>query len=642
MKPGPRASSWGYRIALAILLVTNLAVLGWVVWPTTQGRAVDLPFAPKNATTTTSATASPTEIVPTASAAPSSTPVPVDLQDPAAVEEALRSQGLLILAMRDGQFSHLFAYHPLYLPLTRLTRNAWDDASPALSPDGQRLAYRSRQNGYWDLYILDLGTGEETRLTDTPEFEDSPTWSPDGLWIAYERYNGVSLDIYIQPLDDLSAEPIQLTDDPGIDRSPAWSPGGREIAFVSSRTGEEEIWLARLDNIDDRFYNASNSPQSLDRYPAWSPDGRYLAWSANNNGDPNLAVWDSSSPEQPARLVGEGDQVAWSPDGSTLFSNLGGPNATGLAAYAVTSQRLSIPYMPLPGEIYGLTWVRGPLPEWLAGAASSPDQTPAQALWQPVLTKMIAPAGRAALVELPDVTAPQATLQDAVDEAFVAMRQQIAQETGWDVLSSLENAFVPLTTPTLPSFQDDWLYTGRAIALNPLLLSAGWMSLTREDYQGQTFWRVYLKARYQDGSMGAPLTEMAWDLNARYSGDTRAYEQGGQFGQVPTGYWIDLTEIARRYGWERLPSSINWRTFYGSIRFNQFVMTGGLEWRQAMADLYPPEALVTSTPLPTFTSTSTRTPQQPPISMTVTPMPTITSVPTRRPTWTPLPEQPAP
>ena len=62
--------------------------------------------------------------------------------------------------------------------------------------------YSSRQNGYWDLYILDLETGEQTRLTDTPEYEGSPTWSPDGQWIAYERYNGVSLDIYLQSLTD--------------------------------------------------------------------------------------------------------------------------------------------------------------------------------------------------------------------------------------------------------------------------------------------------------------------------------------------------------------------------------------------------------------------------------------------------------
>jgi len=41
-------------------------------------------------------------------------------------------------------------------------------------------------------------------------------------------------------------------------------------------------------------------------------------------------------------------------------------------------------------------------------------------------------------------------LHDAVDEAFNALRQQVASETGWDALSSLENAYIPLTSRPNP------------------------------------------------------------------------------------------------------------------------------------------------------------------------------------------------
>lgn len=631
-------SSWGYRIALAILVLTNLFALGWIAQPLLERQGIRLPFYPVSQAEP--AAASPT-LSPTSSQipqTPTDTVVPISLQGSGSPEENLHEQGVMVLAIRDGNFIHLFAYHPLYLPLTRLTSTPWDDADPALSPDGKRLAFRSRQNGYWDIYALDLETGQKTRLTDTPEYEGSPTWSPDGQWIAFERYNGVSLDIYIQSLTDPKAEPIQLTDDPGTDRSPAWSPGGREVAFVSSRTGDEEIWLARLDRIDDRFINASNSPLTRDRFPVWSPDSARLAWSASKSGDRRLAVWDTTHPENSPRIIGEGDQPAWSPDGDILFTRLSDPNQVGLTAYTASAGRLAVPYMALPGEMYGMTWVKGPLPAWLDQVTRSPDTHSAQALWRPALTRTVEPQGRAGLVTLVDVTAPQPMLQDSVDEAFNALRSQIAVETGWDVLSSLENAYVPLTSPPTPTLQDDWLYTGRAFALNQLLLSAGWMTVVRDDFQGQTYWRVLLKARYQDGSMGVPVTEMIWDLNARYAGDTRAYEQGGKLGQVPTGYWIDLTEITQRYGWERMPAWINWRTFYPSIRFNQFVITGGLEWNQAMEALYPPEALSTATPMPTYTPTVTETFEFTPRPVTVTPTPTLTQVPTRRPTWTPLPQ----
>jgi TolB protein len=84
--------------------------------------------------------------------------------------------------------------------------------------------------------------------------------------------------------------------------------------------------------------------------------------------------------------------------------------------------------------------------------------------------------------------------------------------------------------------------------------------VTREDFGSQTYWRVFLRSRFQDGSQGTPLHRIPWDFYARNSGDPRAYEQGGKLMEsIPQGYWIDFTQIARGYGWERLPSLSSWR-----------------------------------------------------------------------------------
>lgn len=577
--------------------------------------------------------------IPTQPVTPENTVEPISLGS-ASAEERLRSEGVLILAMRDGNISHLFAYHPLYLPLTRLTQTPWDDQTPAVSPDGKKLAYSSRQNGYWDLYVLDLETGQRTRLTDTPEYEASPSWSPDGQWVAFERFNGANLDIYIQAIDQPGGDAIQLTNDPGIDRSPAWSPQGREIAFVSTRSGDEEIWLARLDDIDNRFANISRSPLARDHYPVWTAGGEKLAWASERGserigGERRLAVWEAGKFDQPGRLIGEGDMVAWSPDSAILFSVVQAPNHSNLAAYSTNDGRLVMPFTPLPGSPSGMSWVKGPLPAWLEAEINKNGPAEFPPLWEPVLTRSGAPAGRSGVVPLQDVTAPQPMLHDATDESFNLLRQQIGAETGWDALSSLENAYVALTSPSTPSMEDDWLFTGRAFALNPLLHTGGWMAIAREDFAGKTYWRVYLKARYQDGSMGAPIPQMVWEINARFAGDTKAYEQGGRLSQAPAGYWVDLTELAGRYGWERLPSWVNWRSFYPAIRFNQFAMTGGLDWFQAMSQLYPPEAMITATPLPTYTQAVVFA--TPTLGQTSTPTPTVTLPANRRPTWTPLP-----
>ena len=60
--------------------------------------------------------------------------------------------------------------------------------------------------------------------------------------------------------------------------SPAWSPDGSKLAFVSSRSGDEEIYLARADGSGVTRLTRSAGP---DLSPAWSSDGRRLAFSRN-------------------------------------------------------------------------------------------------------------------------------------------------------------------------------------------------------------------------------------------------------------------------------------------------------------------------------------------------------------------------
>jgi len=650
-----RNAQWSIRLTpLGVLVIfgCNLVFLLILVFPILQSRP-DLKGLPgwfqRNTETPTAtiepeAASSPTStITPTASLTPlpsSETPkpettLPINLH-----------QGVIILSMQEGNHSHLFAYQPVEgldrepFALMRLTYGAWDDRDPSVSPDGHKVVFSSNRNGYWDIYILDLTTGIVDRFTDSLVYDGGPAWSPDGLWIVYESYVDDNLEIFIKSASEPDLEAIRLTSNNASDHSPAWSPQGRQIAFVSTRSGDPEIWLADLDQAEENsFVNLSQRPLDLDSQPAWSPDGSALVWASVEAGYHNLFLWEKEQPPGESRNIGSGDLPVWSPDGKFVLTALFSPDIQYLTAYPQPGEGLVIPPLALPGWVSGLAWsdiAFSKIRQEPFREAASASPTP---LWQPVLTPVAeGPGNRRYLVEIEDVEAPFPFLQDLVDESFRALRQDLGTQVGWDFLSSLENAYVPLTAPLDPGMGNDWLYTGRAFAFNSAPLNAGWIVVIREDFGAQIYWRVYLRVRFQDGSAGMPLKDQPWNFDARYQGDPEAYEMGGQLQEVlPEGYWYDFTQLAHGYGWDRLPALTAWRASYPATRFNEFAARSGLDWTSAMLEIYPPEVLHTPTVVvpPTRTPTPTsRWYQTPTPTQTPTPRPTLTPV---EPTFTPSP-----
>ena len=71
---------------------------------------------------------------------------------------------------------------------------------PRFSPDGQRIAFRSRRNQKPGLYVVDIGGNNETSITTSDE-AGFPTWSPDGQYIAFLSNREGLWAIYIMSRD---------------------------------------------------------------------------------------------------------------------------------------------------------------------------------------------------------------------------------------------------------------------------------------------------------------------------------------------------------------------------------------------------------------------------------------------------------
>ncbi len=573
-------------IIIAALSAIVLALLGspWLIQILSPDSASASNHSEAQAQSTATSTFQPTAtetLAPTPTATPFS-PQPVEAGGSASLE------GLMILSVSDASlsesgYSQLFNHQLLGQPFTRLTSGAWDDVDPAISPDGQRVAFASDRSGAWDLHVLDLLTGETTQLTDDAEYDGNPSWSPDGAWLAYEHFADGNQEIFIQPIDG-SVDPVLITAGNGADYAPAWRPNAQQIAFVSDRGGSPQIWSVDLEvEGDARFQNLVENA-NIQNSPAWSPDGAWLAWSQMDDGAWTIYARNLDDANSSPRRIGFGEHPHWSFSGSTILAELRGPNETYLTAYTLSGGIALAPEL-LPSQLDGFTWGVGslpdPLPQPLQDAAAVTPRSPSSQ----------APS---AIVDLTGVNAPFAQLNQVAMPEFEALRARAAQLLGWDALSELSNAFVPLNQPLSPDRQQDWLYTGRAFELQSGLVNAGWMAIVKEEFEGQTYWRVYLKAA---GDLGRPLTELPWDLNARFSFAESEYQAGGELAEsLPEGTWLDFTALAADFGFERVPALGNWRSYYQGALFNLFVFRQGLAWQDAMLQLYSPSDLATPQP----------------------------------------------
>ena len=498
------------------------------------------------------------------------------------------ASGIMVLAMGDGRYQHLFAYHPVYLPLTRITTGDFDFNDPAINPDGTQIAYCDTSSGKWNVAILNLVDNSMFQVTNSEAYACAPSWSPDGQWLAYESVSDGKLDIFLQSVSDFSSPAVPLTDGLGNNFDPAWAPGGREIAFVSDRNGHQEIWLANLDASTDRLTTLKSSDEADYTHPRWSSDGTTLLWQKTSD----MAViekLDRSVEGSRPVTIGTGSMPTWGTNNQGVVAVLQTPNGYELVSYRKDPTRALFPSIQLPDRVTALTWQSGRFVENMGKYLDTIDLPAPAALMEPEVVDTT--TGLLDWVYLEGVDAPEPYLSDSVNSNFASMRSVLENELGWDFLGILENASLSLPNEPQAESNLNWLYTGRAIAVNLAPLDAGWLVVSREDFNGRTYWRVWLKCREQDGTCGAPIKMSVWDFNSRSNGDNAAFENGGRNSAPPGGYWLDFTAFAMRFGWDRIPAESNWRSYFPSTQLNLFVHSDGLSWREAMSERFPTETI---------------------------------------------------
>jgi TolB protein len=175
---------------------------------------------------------------------------------------------------------------------TRLTTTLRDETTPALSPDGQRLAYAYLESDVTKLYVANANGTNPQRAAPTFGFDGSietyPSWAP-GNALAFVATNGGTADIF-ETVG--GAAPSLLAGGNTAEVEPAFSADGKTLAFVSNRTGSVEIFLM---NVAARTVTQLTSGSGSKSQPGWTPDGR-LVYVETVGGTTHLRWIDPADP----------------------------------------------------------------------------------------------------------------------------------------------------------------------------------------------------------------------------------------------------------------------------------------------------------------------------------------------------------
>jgi len=239
-----------------------------------------------------------------------------------------------------------------------LKRTYGRDSSFSISPDGSKIIYAKLGDyeqfyKFYDLYLFDLETEKETRLSEGLRARD-PSWSPNPdpdpdnpQIVAVINQSGtnnlalINLHSPSSPGTNSSINEnqhlykpitkediIYLTDfrDGTQLSQPSWSPDGKMITFSAWRYGYQDIYILNLDSDNLNPENIGNSTLQpifcdtpIDLSPCWSPGGKYLFFTSDRTGIYNIFAFSLSDKKlyQITNVLGGAFQPAVSPDDST-------------------------------------------------------------------------------------------------------------------------------------------------------------------------------------------------------------------------------------------------------------------------------------------------------------------------------------
>jgi hypothetical protein len=215
-----------------------------------------------------------------------------------------------------------------------------------LAANGMAAAVHVHSGDGGDIFTLDFAQGRLQRLTlDASQHNSSPVWAPDGPRIAFASRRDNLWGLYVKRADGAGAE--ELVFESAAEKMPmSWSPDGDLLVYQEGG----DIWA--VSTTGERQPRPIVRSPSLDLFPTVSPAGGWLAYASTETGRPEIYV--QQFPEGPTRRqvsIDGGLWPRWRNDGRELYFNVPGTGSIMASTIAIEGESVQ---PGVPREVFTL------------------------------------------------------------------------------------------------------------------------------------------------------------------------------------------------------------------------------------------------------------------------------------------------
>lgn len=199
--------------------------------------------------------------------------------------------------------------------LVQWTKDRSISMAPSWLPDGSQVVYVSFLNGFADMYLAGLASGQRTRIANYPGINMGGDVAPDGRTIALVLSKDGNPDLYLRAVG--GGQLTRLTHTSWGEASPSWSPDGSKLVFVADRGRARHLYVVGRGGGEPRQITTRAS-ENVD--PDWGANG-LIAYSSLRAGRFAVMVFDPSNNSH-RRVSGDDadyEEPSWAPDGRHIF-----------------------------------------------------------------------------------------------------------------------------------------------------------------------------------------------------------------------------------------------------------------------------------------------------------------------------------